>query len=59
MVEKNDIAIHDIIVITLGYNEAVIDITETSKFIYYVAYLYQIQGFYYYKIKSHYSLFHF
>ncbi|GAA6238080.1 MAG: hypothetical protein SPLM_02030 [Spiroplasma phoeniceum] len=39
VVEKNDIAIRDIMVITLGYNEAVIDITEASKFIHYVAYL--------------------
>ncbi|WP_342256039.1 2-oxo acid dehydrogenase subunit E2 [Spiroplasma endosymbiont of Poecilobothrus nobilitatus] len=37
--EKNDIAIRDIMVNTLGYNEAVIDITEASKFIHYVAYL--------------------
>lgn len=39
VVEKNDIAIRDIMVITLGYNEAIIDITEASKFIHYVAYL--------------------
>ncbi|QED24268.1 2-oxo acid dehydrogenase subunit E2 [Spiroplasma citri] len=39
VVEKNDIAIRDIMVITLGYNEAVIDITEASKFVHYVAYL--------------------
>ncbi|UZQ29820.1 MAG: 2-oxo acid dehydrogenase subunit E2 [Spiroplasma phoeniceum] len=39
VVKKNDIAIRDIMVITLGYNEAVIDITEASKFTHYFAYL--------------------
>ncbi|UNF61599.1 MULTISPECIES: 2-oxo acid dehydrogenase subunit E2 [Spiroplasma] len=39
VVEKNDITIRDIMIITLGYNEAVIDITEASKFVHYVAYL--------------------
>ncbi|AHF61356.1 hypothetical protein P344_05865 [Spiroplasma mirum ATCC 29335] len=39
VVEKNDIAIRDIMMITLGYDESVINITEASKFIHYVAYL--------------------
>ncbi|AGM25884.1 hypothetical protein SSYRP_v1c02880 [Spiroplasma syrphidicola EA-1] len=39
VVEKNDIAIRDIMVITLAYNEMIIDITEASKFAHYVAYL--------------------
>ncbi|AOX43614.1 hypothetical protein S100390_v1c02710 [Spiroplasma sp. NBRC 100390] len=39
VVEKNDITIRDIMVITLGYNEAVVDVTEASKFVHYVAYL--------------------
>ncbi len=39
VVEKNDIKIRDIMVITLGYNEAVVDVTEASKFVHYVAYL--------------------
>ncbi|WHQ37580.1 hypothetical protein E7Y35_02815 [Spiroplasma sp. SV19] len=39
VVEKNDITIRDIMVITLGYNEAVVDVTEASKFAHYVAYL--------------------
>ncbi|WP_425380345.1 2-oxo acid dehydrogenase subunit E2 [Spiroplasma endosymbiont of Stenodema calcarata] len=39
VVEKNDITIRDIMVITLGYNEAIIDVSEASKFVHYVAYL--------------------
>lgn len=39
VVGKNDIIIRDIMVISLSYDETVIDITEASRFLHYVAYL--------------------
>lgn len=39
VVGKNDITIRDIMVISLSYDETVIDITEASRFLHYVAYL--------------------